>query len=85
MNAHKLAGYKHLGTTNGWQTIMLDGDGNVTTDPAKYRAHGGFAGQPEYSRCDGQRHSPRIIERIGCFATLACDECKIIWSVDSSD
>lgn len=88
-NKLKEAGYKNLGWQNGWSTIMLDADGNITTDYKLYRKHGGYPKDkyPEYSVCINAEHKTDHVQHNsrGSENTHSCDICKIYWKYDCSD
>lgn len=83
----KNAGYKFLGWLNGWSSIMLDADRNVTDDPKKCRFHGGYHNQPEYTACEEAKHHRDHLQhnQRGSENTVSCDICKIYWKYDCSD
>ena len=85
----KKEGYKNLGWTNGWKSIMLDADGNVTDDYKLYRKHGGYSKDqhPEYNACRDAEHKTDECQhnQRGSENTISCDICKIYWKYDCSD
>ncbi len=83
----KEAEYKFLGWQNGWKSIMLDAEGNVTTDSKQYRQHGGYYNQDEYTACMLSGHQKHEVyhNNRGSENTVSCDQCRIYWKYDCSD
>jgi hypothetical protein len=84
----KEAGYTFLGWQNGWKSIMLDQEGNVTEDYNLYRKFGGYSKDkyPEYNNCRDLGHKLDEVQhtRSGSENTQSCDICKIYFKYDCS-
>ena len=86
-----IKGYKDLGWQNGWQSVPIDKNGNVTTDRNKAKYFDYLEKDyPEYGKCRRLGHELREFDNSlhlnrGTDNVVICDECKIYWHYDCSD
>jgi len=84
-------GYKDLGYQNGWRYVYFDEDGNLASETGKPNKTFGHLPKdhPEYCACKDKKHNVREIDNgaylnRGTDTVYVCDECKLVWHVDSS-